>query len=160
MERIKSFGSEKIKGVEWDLNRLLSCELLNDGELMLHVNYAKDLLISEKIRLFRNGFIELSRLLKNNPWFSSVQLITATSWIVAEHPKMMERLGFTIDNTSEDSIWHKNIYFQRKGSKNLDKMFADPDYAFISKEKFIELYDKQEPELKKYKKYNLKQEAA
>ncbi len=65
--------------------------------LDLHVQSARTLSTVEKVRAIKTALAELSDRLKTEAELSDVAEITATSWIVANNPRLMEKLGFTID---------------------------------------------------------------
>jgi hypothetical protein len=58
--------------------------------------------IGEKLRLMRDGLRELARRLEQDASMKDVSQITATSWIVAAHPRILEGLGFTVDGPIDE----------------------------------------------------------
>ncbi|MBI2639849.1 MAG: hypothetical protein HYW90_03095 [Candidatus Sungbacteria bacterium] len=81
------------------LNRLLAYGIYKN-EVHIH-------LLQDKIDdpgLIRQGLSELAHKLTSNPELQNIDKITATSWIVAKHPKLMERLGFTIEGPITEEL--------------------------------------------------------
>lgn len=130
------------------INDLLGFEFNEDlKQIDIHIANQKDKPLGEKLRLLREGFRELADFLKHK---SEIEKINATSWIVKEHPKLLERLGFTIVDRSLEAWHRKREYKKRLGvgsSVPEDKKDTKPGYAFISREKFVELYGKETPEV-------------
>lgn len=81
------------KGGFSKVNELLSISEESDT-IWLHLAPAKTLSLSEKLALFKQGLQKLAKLLTEK---DNVKNIRATSWIVVQHPKLFERLGFTVE---------------------------------------------------------------
>jgi hypothetical protein len=78
--------------------------LEEDDKLALHVQSARTLSTVEKVRALKESFGELATQLQTKEELVNVKEITATSWIVAKNPRLMKRLGFTVDDlTSEEA---------------------------------------------------------
>ena len=69
----------------------------------LHISDAKTLGLGEKINEFRVGMQTLAKELQTNPALAGVDTISATSWIVAANPRMLELAGFTLDPAPLDA---------------------------------------------------------
>ncbi|PJE76980.1 hypothetical protein COV05_02200 [Candidatus Uhrbacteria bacterium CG10_big_fil_rev_8_21_14_0_10_48_16] len=63
----------------------------------IHVATALTLDFKEILVDFRQGMRELARLIQHDPAYKDVQKIAGTSWIVGEHPRVAERMGFHVD---------------------------------------------------------------
>jgi len=72
-------------------------EVLSYGEydnvIHIHLAPSKEIGIGKVRTLVREGLEKLAGIVKEK---EEVKEVTATSWIVAEHPKLMEILGFTV----------------------------------------------------------------
>ena len=104
-----------------ELNELLTYDVPEkyQNEVSLHVteNLIKD--GPEMLALLREGMRQLASTLASDPNLKNIHQITGYSWIVYQHPNLMERLGFEIserDETKKEAL------------------------ATISREKFLELY--------------------
>ena len=135
---------DKKKDFLFHLNFLLYYEVYdNDREIKLHVYNAQDLTLSRKLKLLKHGFNKLAKMLQDNAKFSKIEKITGTSWIITEHPKLMQGLGFTLKDGTEESEKHKQDYkTQKKRSIYLKKAFVEPSYAEISAQDFIARFSK------------------
>src|SRR3989344_3030425 len=71
----------------------------------------------------RESFAILAGKLQNDSTLENIKTILAFSWIVFEHPRIFERLGFTVINISEE-----------------DKVLLGRQRAEISREEFIKRY--------------------
>jgi|GEM_PF-4802465 len=120
------------------MNNSFGYEIEAKDTISIHIENATKL---------RENFHELARLLKNSEKLRSVKLITATSWIVTEKPKLLERLGFRIlQGTSKVINKYKNKYNEELSNlpedvRKLYKPEVEPGYAQISKEEFLKLYE-------------------
>lgn len=91
-------------GNEWkSANRLVMYEI-SGGKVHLHIPLVVEENISTLRQLFLEGLRELAQLLKVDPELGNVTEINGRSWIVYEHPKLLERMGFTI--TERDDVEH------------------------------------------------------
>lgn len=52
----------------------------------------------------KEGLAELATRLESDPDLADVKKITATSWIVAKNPHLLERMGFSIDGPISDEV--------------------------------------------------------
>lgn len=143
MEFFENFGKTfREKPVTIWVNDMLGFEYSKDRkEIDIHISDQRDKKTGEKLRLLRDGFKKLADILKHE---TGVELITATSWIVKEHPRLLKLLGFTLDENSKRSLSQKKEYEKRlkMGGVVLDsKKDTVPGHAFVSRDKFIELYE-------------------
>lgn len=74
---------------------------------------------------------ELARQVTMLPELQKVETISGTSWIVVQYPRLVERLGFTIED---------------KPSRSLSS--GKPYRAYMTKEKLLEMYSAREGENK------------
>lgn len=88
---------------------------LYKNTLTLHVLPSSTLSRSNQLRSLREGLKKLADELKNNENLENIKIVSAKSWIVEEHPGLMEKLGFTIEAEKTDR-------------------------ATITRERFLELY--------------------
>lgn len=118
-----------------ELNECLSFYLDAPDRISLHVGDVKKFPLSEKLRLLWDGLDKLAELLVSDSRLKDIKTITATSWIVTEHPHLLEKLGFTIDHKREHSLAGAEIelYDPEDG-----KGHADPTFAWISREDFLD----------------------
>ncbi len=86
-----------------------------DDHIHLHVNPSETLRLSEKLYLIKDGLRKLKEILRSK---ENIKEVIAVSWIVANNPGIMEKLGFTVEGpiTPEDKERHLNndnrdIYF-------------------------------------------------
>src|SRR3989344_5820972 len=102
------FRENLTKQSGWETaNRILTFGVYND-EVHLHI-----------APVFFEGLRVLANLLQSDPRLHNIRIITGQSWIVYEHQKLLERMGFSITNLDE----------AEKAGR-----------AEIMKEKLIELY--------------------
>ena len=83
------------------VNETLSYEFLADS-IGLHVPTVFTKKPTEMLNSFNEGLKTLARDIKNNPEFPSVKKIVGYSWIVYEHPNLLQKMGFSIDNVDEE----------------------------------------------------------
>ncbi len=113
------FRENLAKQSGWETaNRILMFGVYND-EAHLHIAPVFSESAAEVKRLFLEGLRVLANLLKSDSRLQNIRVITGQSWIVYEHHKLLERMGFNITKLDEA---------EKVG------------WAEITKEKFIELY--------------------
>ncbi len=111
-----------------ELNDLLSYGK-SGSEIHIHIFFNETLSVSEKVKMIEVGFGKLADIVDMD---EEVKEITATSAIVAEHPKILEKYGFIIDGPiSKDERGKRFIYDNTK-----------IDRAHISREEFLRRYKK------------------
>lgn len=110
------------------LNEILSYEL-NGDEVSLHLSPARELIKTEGfnglMEEVEKGLIILANIVDDN---KEIQEITGTSWIVANNPRLMKKLGFT--------VIHGEINDEPNptgGNRSISK-------AFISRDDFLDRY--------------------
>ncbi len=108
------------------INQLLSYKL-HGKSLSLHVQPNETTPPAEQKRLMLDGLRELAEIVRNNP---NIKNITAASWIVADKPGILRKLGFTLDGSISEEERQK--YFAGS-DEPIDK-------AHISREELLEKY--------------------
>lgn len=92
------------------INELLYYHLDEEQNLHLHVLPNQLTVSSEKLRSLRSGLTLTAQILVENPEIKNVE---AESWIVAENPKLLEMLDFTIHgkvaSNDEREVWRASI---------------------------------------------------
>jgi hypothetical protein len=83
-DRLVSPGEEGRNQV----NELLSYDI-RGNQLYIHVSGWE-----AKLTKYKEGLQEVAMVVRQN---SDIETVEAVSWIVLEHPKILERLGFTVD---------------------------------------------------------------
>lgn len=123
------------------INELLEAELGDNGELFLHVEDVRNFSLSEKLEMLRTGLQKLAYMLETDPELKDVQKISGTSWIVYQHPKLMKNLGFEVITDPTLFPSYKTEYENRK--EYIEPEFKDlkPAYAYISRDKFLQLHN-------------------
>jgi hypothetical protein len=87
------------------LNEILSYG--GNGDLVhIHLAPAKTIGIGEMRRLIKDGFEKLARIVEEN---KEIKKIAATSWIIAEHPKIMERFGFEVEGEIDEETRQRHF---------------------------------------------------
>ena len=87
-------------------------------DTVAHLHYGASYSIRNKRKQMEAGLAKLAELLEHEPELQQINAVHARSWIVAKHPKMFERYGFTIPKESDDQ--------------------TKPDLAIMDKETFLE----------------------
>ena len=99
----------------------------------IHVQSAKTLSLSEKRAEFMAGMSELAKRVETDPQLHDVDTVLAPSWIVAAHSKLVESLGFTIDD-------------EGLSTAEKERLFPDEDrpigVARMSRDELIRRYKK------------------
>ncbi len=81
---------------------MLVCDAPDGTVVRIHIRDAETLSLEAKTVDFTTGMRALAEKLQNDPVFSAVENIEATSWIVAKGPRMMKRFGFTVQTEPLD----------------------------------------------------------
>ena len=79
-----------------DERQIVGYTLADEKTIDLHVQPARTLSAVEKVRVIKTSFKELAHRMRSRSDLSEVEIINATSWIVAKSPRLMEKLGFTV----------------------------------------------------------------
>lgn len=74
------------------LNDVLHYDEASTGEIQVHLAPAED--IPNLPGVVKDGLQKLAQLFQEHPEWHTV---SAQSWIVAQHPRIVERLGFTVE---------------------------------------------------------------
>ena len=102
-----------------------------DNYVHIHLAQAKDVGVSKLRALVLDGLQKLAEQIKGN---EQVQDIEATSWIVAKNPKLMEKLGFTVEGEVDEE-------FRRQHFSGDERKISR---ATIKREEFLKRYLKKE----------------
>ncbi len=141
---VPQFPGEVFDSIQ--INDMISFEVESAKEASLHVNevFGEDGQkenISEKMRLLHEGLAGFAALLKHDRTLKDIETITAFSWIVSEHPKLIEKFGFTIDSPNNYFQRLRSYYGKNRiGGVKTEKLLKKPGFAYITREKFLELY--------------------
>lgn len=131
-----------------DLNDVMQATLENDRTALIHIAKIEGS-TKDKLSKFKDGLRKLAELLENDERFLKVLFIGASSWITAEHPKVLERFGFSVDYDNVSAIGktfagkYKNTLKNEAEAREMipkEHRDTEPMYAQISREKFLELY--------------------
>lgn len=79
-----------------EINRLLSYGKDND---VIHIHAPAGKLVDNKFSLYRQGMRDLAKIISEDP---EIKIITATSYLVAEHPGLFTLMGFEVRELSEE----------------------------------------------------------
>jgi len=76
------------------LNEILDCEIdeKRASRLKLHLKPTSRMTAGR----LRHAFATLAGLLRSEPRLAAIETIALTSWMVAEHPRLIRQFGFTI----------------------------------------------------------------
>lgn len=85
-----------------EINRLLS---YGKNKSVIHLHASAGKTVPNKIGLYRNGLIELAKIINDDP---EIKTITASSYLVSEHQGLFIKLGFKISDINDD---FKQKYF-------------------------------------------------
>ncbi len=108
-----------------EINRLLS---YGKSGSIIHIHAPAGKTVDNKITLYRDGMTKLAEVVHND---SEIKNITATSYIVAEHPGLFKRAGFTIGDVTKE--FKEEHYYNEK---------ATIKKATISREDFLQRFYK------------------
>jgi hypothetical protein len=115
------------RGGNHKVNELIYYGRSADGNINLHIASHENTSNGEKLRLLREGLKKLAEEVNND---SGIQEVSATSWIVAAAPSLLERLGFTLHG--EISAEFKQAHFAEET--------RPVHYASISRSVLLEKY--------------------
>lgn len=97
MKKPELFIFEEDEGQHIDINGLLSYEL--SGEDFINVHLLPDERSSEVMTKFNEGMSKLAEMVNSH---EDIKLVKAGSlWIIKKHPKLVEKVGFTIIGENE-----------------------------------------------------------
>ena len=80
------------------VNQLLVYEKI-DNEIVLHIDLNRLTDDFKILKLLRDGLTTLALTVKNDP---TIQRISGTSWIIKENPRILQLLGFTVQEPGAD----------------------------------------------------------
>lgn len=81
-----------------EINKLLSYEISGN---LIRIHVVPEEKADRGLHKFKEGLQDLARLVDEN---KEIEIIEATSWIVAKHPKLLEKLGFIVDGEVSEEI--------------------------------------------------------
>lgn len=110
------------------LNEVFSYRIDGD-DLHLHMAPATDLSTISKIKFIKDAIEKLPEIVKSN---KKVKNISATSWIVASNPKILERIGFKNEGPISDETRKRDFEGETEPISR----------ATISREEFLSRYSK------------------
>jgi hypothetical protein len=120
------------------LNEVFSYSL-DEKDLHLHMSPSDDISAVSKVRYIKDGLEKLSEIIKSN---KKIEKISATSWIVAKNPKLLERLGFKNEGPIDEKTRKRDF----SGETN------PISRATISREEFLSKYLKTDDKIGFFKK--------
>ncbi len=103
---------------------------VDEGDLHIHMAPSSDLNAISKVRLIKDALEKLPEIIKSN---KKIKNISATSWIVASNPGLLEKIGFKIEGPISEET--------RK--TDFEGETAPISRATISREEFLEKYLKE-----------------
>jgi len=106
-----------------EINRLLS---YGKYKSIIHIHAPAGKTVDNKSELYRKGMKKLADIVKNDP---EVKEITATSNLVAEHQRLFKKIGFKIEDVTDE---FKREHFPRE-KREIKK-------ASISREDFLNIF--------------------
>lgn len=80
------------------VNDLISYSL-KGSTVEIHIAPSQTVSMGKKLTMLREGLTGLAKVVQEN---EDVETITGTSWIVAQHPALMEKLGFEVEGQISD----------------------------------------------------------
>lgn len=83
------------------INEALSYTLEDANSINLHVPIMFTKSPVEMYRLFINGLKILAEQMKNDPELFRIQQVMGYSWIISDHPEILRKLGFTVEERNE-----------------------------------------------------------
>ena len=109
------------------INELLSYGVSASGN-QIHIHIVPDEAIRNGFsRLINEGLRELAKVVKEN---EQIKSINGTSWIIAKQPRILEKLGFTLDGEISEEVRAKHF----PGEK------MEIHEAHMSREDFLDKY--------------------
>lgn len=98
------------------------------GEVVhIHLVSSRELGIAKLKKLVLEGLEELAKVVEKD---EKIKIITATSWIVAKNPKLLEKLGFTVTGPISEK---ERVEFYPGDDRDVSS-------AEISRDEFLEKY--------------------
>jgi hypothetical protein len=90
------------------VNELFSYEIDKDH---IHIHVVPEDRVENVLSKFNEGLQKLTKVVEEHPEIKSV---TATSWIVGEYPKIIERFGFTLDGEIDKELREKHFKNEKR----------------------------------------------
>lgn len=146
LETIKNLTVSDLEVHRAELNDFVSVSYENPAVVLLHVGRISHEGGQTTLEQFKDGMTRLAKLLTSDTRLANVKTIGALSWLVSQHPRVLERFGFSIGPL-------KNILdgevIERKYRSIVESFptFIPPEYkktelgfASISREEFLRRY--------------------
>lgn len=135
-----------IGGEAVDLNPLMNYLIESPELVSIHVDSLNNASWAEKYDMFLRGLRLLARNIRSEAKLEHVKTIAAVSWIVAEHPEALEKLGFTVDDSNPlaPQLIHK--HFRKSAINGFISGNADnesiivPRFAYMTRQDFLQRY--------------------
>jgi hypothetical protein len=108
------------------VNELLAYNII-DNTLILHVPPNETTSLKDKLKLLKDGFKAIAKIVETD---NNIQEIEGSSWIIADHPDLIERLGFTLEGPIPEE--------QRRGYFGIDP--REMHSAKMSRADFLKKY--------------------
>ncbi len=108
------------------INEILSYGV-NDDFAHIHLAPARQIGVSGLKKMVQGGLEELAKIVKEN---QEIKRVEAISWIVADHPKILEKLGFTVVGEIDEEMRRKHYVDDNRPISR----------ATISREDFLSRY--------------------
>lgn len=104
---------------------------IDGGDLHVHMAPSEDISAVSKVRFIKDGLEKLSEIIKSN---KKIDKLSATSWIVASNPQLLEKLGFKNEGPIDEETRKRDFSGE-----------TDPiSRATISRSEFLSRYLKAE----------------
>ncbi|PWB38465.1 MAG: hypothetical protein C3F02_03875 [Parcubacteria group bacterium] len=87
------------------INEFLAYNIAGDS-LHIHVPPNETTATKDKLRLLREGLHAVAKVIDQN---MDIKNIVGTSWIVASHPRLVERLGFKVEGQVDEETRKRNF---------------------------------------------------
>lgn len=108
------------------INDIVSYGISGD-DLYIHFSPAEDMTLGKARELFTQGLHNLAKVLEKH---DEVKVISATSWMVAAQPKLIERFGFTVEGPIDEETRMRDFALETRPVNR----------ASISREDFLQKY--------------------
>lgn len=87
----------------YEINELLYCSIHGES-LSLHVHTSSTQSPMQNYGKMKEGLKILADRIRGLPDHGGLKRIEGTSWIIAEHPELLERLGFAVDRDENGEV--------------------------------------------------------
>lgn len=109
------------------VNEMLSYGRGEDGWLHIHIAPHEASSMREKLKLFKEGMKKFAEMAQGD---DSVMGLKGTSWIVTEHPRILERFHFTLTGKISEELRERHFSDEERETQG----------AYISREELIKRY--------------------